>query len=638
MLKKSVIFYFAITSINSFGMTAMTKLKEMPIQSIVFTHNKISIAELNTSICKTFSPIIKQSLEYKTTDINNNKLYWDLSDLKPASIQAFVDLLQLQHIKTIKTKTQIALQAPQALKNNDDSKIEIANITEEMHNIIKKPNIFFELLTLIDYFQVNSLAQIAAEQLPGLLAQHIQEPNIQKLNIGLIPPFIQENALSAFADNFRYASIVLPQNVQTLHATHNVNSIAFSPDSKFLAINSSDGSAKLLNLATNIITTPITHNCKTISIAFSPDSKFLASASQTLKLFELATNTVSASIIHNGYIHLNGFSSDNKFLATSSYDGYNYRVKLLDLTTNRITNAITHNDMVQSAIFSPDSKFLASSSVDKTIKLLNLSTNTINTPITNNGWINSIAFSPDSKFLACGLNGNTIKILNLATNTISTAITHDAHIRSIAFSPDGKFLASSWNDGTVKLLDLSTNIVRTIHDENIRSFAFSPDSKFLAICSFGNKVKLFNIVNHTVTTPITHNNLLKSIDFTPNNKFLISSWHDNTVKLLDLATNTVTTLITHHREVEHIAFSSDSKSLATSSQDNSVKIAHFGITGLPFDQALTIAILEELKISNKAIKFPGDDFIHKIIKKMSSDLQKFVTERYKQLLATNTDE
>ncbi len=69
-----------------------------------------------------------------------------------------------------------------------------------------------------------------------------------------------------------------------------VNSVAFSPDSKYLASGSHDDTVKLWSVESQKeVTTMKGHSSSVYSVAFSPDGKYLASGSEdnTVKLWSV---------------------------------------------------------------------------------------------------------------------------------------------------------------------------------------------------------------------------------------------------------------------------------------------------------------------------------------------------------------
>jgi len=160
-----------------------------------------------------------------------------------------------------------------------------------------------------------------------------------------------------------------------------VFSVAFSPDGKFLALGSDKvevwevGGATWIKVATIPPTSRMERTTLkgyqglVFSVAFSPDGKFLASGSGdgTVKVWEVGSwRAVTILKGHRGRVFSVAFSPDGKFLASGSDE----TVKVWEVGSWReVATLRGHVSWVNSLSFSPDGKFLVSGGSDGTIRL-----------------------------------------------------------------------------------------------------------------------------------------------------------------------------------------------------------------------------------------------------------------------------
>lgn len=262
------------------------------------------------------------------------------------------------------------------------------------------------------------------------------------------------------------------KEVRTLTGhTQRIRAVAWSPKGDLVATGSWDNTARLWDAATGKEVRTLRHPLVN-SVAFSPDGKWLASASTssdgklslgdrsvdpTIKLWEVATGDEVRTLRgHTFYVYSVAFSPDGKRLASGSRDE---TVRLWDVATGKETHILkTCNGWALSVAFSPDGKTLAVGTRDKTVVLFDVAERKQVCTFTggHSDWAYAVAFSPDGKRLASGSKDATIKLWDVATGKeVRTLKGHGSCVRSVAFSPDGKTLASGSWDYTVKLWDVS---------------------------------------------------------------------------------------------------------------------------------------------------------------------------------------
>jgi WD40 repeat protein len=318
---------------------------------------------------------------------------------------------------------------------------------------------------------------------------------------------------------------------------HEISSVNFSPDgTNLISGGNTKNSIMLWDIATGrAIRTFIGDTDSIQSIAFSPDGRYVlsGSADHTMKLWDVTTGKEIRTFTgrtKNDLINSVAFSPDGRHLLSGGSDK---TVKLWDIATGGEIRTFTgHDGWVSSVAFSPDGRYALSGSWDNTLILWDVSTGKeIRTFAGRGGRL--------KKERAVATGGETVPA---AVEAISEKIFMGARgqISSVAFSHDARYaLSGSW-DNTLSLWDISTGREIKVfrgHKDRVNTVAFSPDGSHIISASRDNSIKLWNIATgREIRTFRGHTGDISSTAFSRDAKSFISGGSDGTIRLWDLKT------------------------------------------------------------------------------------------------------
>ncbi|MHC4167772.1 MAG: WD40 repeat domain-containing protein, partial [Planctomycetota bacterium] len=171
-----------------------------------------------------------------------------------------------------------------------------------------------------------------------------------ELTISQQPNLLQRGVLLAVESMRRYRSLeadqalrhglaILARPVAVVSHGNVVDSVAFSPDGKYLATASTDRTMRVCKATTgeqicddktarvwdtnsSEEVQRMRHDDEVRSVAFGPDGKFVATAcmDNTAQVWEATTGERIARMSHEQYVSSVAFSPDGKYLATASHD------------------------------------------------------------------------------------------------------------------------------------------------------------------------------------------------------------------------------------------------------------------------------------------------------------------------------
>ena len=273
--------------------------------------------------------------------------------------------------------------------------------------------------------------------------------------------------------------------------TGGAQSIAFSPDSKRIAVPGAQGTVGIWEVATGRrVGEPVTIGSESVAAAIFADGGRALIASDdsgAVSMVDVETGRPIRPPLSVGAVPADSLdlSPDGRLVAAASYEG---PVFVWDVQTGVPygSSLVADTSPVSDVEFSPDGRTLVSAHLQSAVVWSMNGEQAIGAPLGGPSDLTTdVAFSPDGKRLLAGrLDGGTI-VYDTATRRQALRIAGDSVVSAVAFHPGGRLVAVGTIDGRVGLFDSSSGapVRRAIEQQGaaIWQVAFSPDGKLLAV-------------------------------------------------------------------------------------------------------------------------------------------------------------
>ena len=365
-------------------------------------------------------------------------------------------------------------------------------------------------------------------------------------------------------------------------------SVAFSPDGRFLANGGGRSKIHLWEIATEreVLLTDLYDSAATLK--FSSDGKTLISLSRlgdTITRSDVETGKGLMRHLKSGT--LNAFGPDalntgvyaitDDKAAIARMDG---KIQIWDIATHeKLSTLRGHTDLSLQSLDKPSRQ---PTSFRQTFKNSPDKPSRQSTSITFKqsfrnfkNRVSALAFSHDGTRLASGSTDKTVRLWDTTKpDEWMTLQKHTGWTNVLAFSPDGKMLASGSTDKTVQLWDTTTGdplATLTGHINGITALAFSPDSTTLASGSADGTIRFWHAETGTPLTDhiIGHTQWMKAATFLQDSSTLASVAFNGEITFWDVKTSHKSTVHTagHRDGFPTLAFSPDGTKLASVGAD-----------------------------------------------------------------------
>jgi WD40 repeat protein/serine/threonine protein kinase len=379
-----------------------------------------------------------------------------------------------------------------------------------------------------------------------------------------------------------------------------IASMAFSPDSRWLATGSLDNTIRITYVAANppaAVATLRGHAGPILALCFSPDGSLLAACGADKILCLWDTQTMSPRGMFDSSGIDPSFLPDGQTLINGEADGVRFwDVRSLDACVLR-----GHSSFVYSVLLSPDGATIYSAGWDGfvgqsgSLRFWDAATgDLIAATGAADAYIVAAGLSPDGSRLAVSVRAanetfNRIDILDTATGTAVASVGELGEkpsgrgVDSLAFDPAGQnVFCVNYHNRVAYLVDARTGAVRKSRQMSgggpmgLR-VAWSPDGATVAV-GYGDEGGGVEILDpQTMETvrrwPHGHRRFLTSVAFSPDSRRLLTTSDDQIVRVWDVATGTrLHDLVGHGNIVFCAAYSPDGKRIASGGRDDNVRI------------------------------------------------------------------
>ena len=335
----------------------------------------------------------------------------------------------------------------------------------------------------------------------------------------------------------------------------------------------------------------LSHSDAVNTVAFSPDGRYVLTASDdtTARLFDALTSREVTRHAHTGGAIAIAFSNDGRYIATGGVDGAVAISSTKDPSEILAVPAKPGESFLQMST-SGDGHFLATLSSDGTTRVFDIvSGKMICDPFVRAGF-SYIALSNRGAFVALG-GESGFAVYDTGRRSWLQKVGDNGEVKAIDIRPDGRYVAAARGDNILQVVDTSTGRLawsKPLKDE-AAAVTFSPSGNLLAVAGKGESISIFRASSgELVNRELPHRFeqvcrerrfdpcRVDSLAFSFNEKWLATGSNDLTVRLYSIGQSREIRRYPHTSDIVAVAFSRDDNDLATSSRD---------ITGRIFETA-----------------------------------------------------
>ncbi|MBN1428411.1 MAG: WD40 repeat domain-containing protein [Anaerolineae bacterium] len=236
------------------------------------------------------------------------------------------------------------------------------------------------------------------------------------------------------------------------HHRHNIFSMAFSPDSRFLVSGSRDKTVQIWNPLTGERLTGARTAAQITQVALSPDGAHFAAVGLYSPIGEVWQTDTGAALFtlegHHTRLRSVAYSRNGSWLATGDQKG---EIVLHDPANGKPLFSLTSvNGEIYAIAFSPDDSLMAVGTSKGYVELWSLEERSFEGKWSIGSCVTGLTYSIDGSMILSSAKDGTVRFWDAVTNQrLGRLQGHGGSINSISLSLDGVTLASAGSDGLV---------------------------------------------------------------------------------------------------------------------------------------------------------------------------------------------
>jgi len=278
--------------------------------------------------------------------------------------------------------------------------------------------------------------------------------------------------------------------------------LAFSPDSRYLAVGAGGGFAPKIGVVFELpggrrVCELRGHTNQIKDLAFTADGSRIITGSndKTIRVWNAMTGAQVGQMINTQEVRGIGCAGSTEFVAAGGTGNF---VTLWEVATGAMRGRLQQQSGgIEGVDMSADGRLVVSAGKDKSLMVWDIQKGSMVRALGGgDDELYCVAFSPDMARMAAGGEEEDVRQWLLPDfSAVGVLSGHDNDVISVAYSRDGRYLASGSKDHKVIVWDAASGQERYRRDVGADpwSLAFSPDGQFLAVGTSDKGVLLFRL-------------------------------------------------------------------------------------------------------------------------------------------------